>query len=141
MGFGMEIRQNPRNTRKTLTFNSLLAPKRMAQIEQRLFYPHTGFGSLGSACPAMAGRGEEQIPALPSLGLGLQEGWSLFQLHLGWFWSWGNAWDGTAGGVVADSRKKGDFTPYGVRSVRKSIQVRCVGSEAVHRPSPNQTSL
>lgn len=43
----------------------------MAQIEQRLFYPHTGFGSLGSVMP---GKGGEQIPALPSLGLGLQEG-------------------------------------------------------------------
>lgn len=63
MGFGMKIRQNQKNIRKNPTFNSLLAPKGMAQIEFSLFYPHIAFGSLGSACPVMAGRGEEQIPA------------------------------------------------------------------------------
>lgn len=63
----MEIGKNPKNTRKNLTFNSLLAPKRMAQMEHRLFYPHRGFGSLGSAMP---GRGGEQISNVTLTGIG-----------------------------------------------------------------------
>lgn len=81
MGFGMGSGRTQKAPEENPTFNSLLAPQKISQVEHTLFYSHFGFASLGSACPAVAGRKEEQIPALPSLGLGLQKGWSLFQPH------------------------------------------------------------
>lgn len=87
MGFGMGSGRTQKAPEENPTFNSLLASPKISQVEHTLFYSHFGFASLGSACPAVAGREEEQIPALPSRGLGLQKGWSLFQPHLGWFQS------------------------------------------------------
>lgn len=128
-------------------------------------------GDLGAWDLRCQGEGESKFPTLPSLGLGLQEGWSLFQPHLGWFWScWergghsaspkkarskginqsceGQHSPGETLGMgqteelwLIPGKKGGILPPFCVKSVRKSIQLRCVGSEAVHRASPNQTSL
>lgn len=71
MRFRMEIRQNPKKPRKkSPTFNSLLVPQRMAQIEHRLFYSHIGFGSLGFACPVMAGERGRANSSVTFIGIG-----------------------------------------------------------------------